>query len=325
MPENGHEVSRFLAADLLENARVRASVHFVCKLCRSPRLRELYKSKKYAFDVGRCADCGFVFVLEKFSESHLRRMYSDDHDFREFAEGMASEKVCARHHRVLEQIQKILKVHPGKSEAPTRPTLLDVGAGAGSFLQAAREAGFEVHGNEFSSAAIRMAQEKYGFELSSRSIEEDPRTDFFDAVTLWGVIEHVLDPGALLHHASRLMKLGGVLYLYTPVWCLYDYVALFLTRASGGGTTRLLDRRITPAHLQLFSARVLEAAVVRAGFELISLGRVCEYNLPVTAYLESLGVSAGMRRPMARMLDRLIDARLFFRNNMQAFCRKKEA
>ena len=112
MPENGYEVSRFLAADLLENARVAASVHSVCKLCRSPRLKGLYRSKKYAFDVGRCADRGFVFVLEKFSESHLRRMYSDNQDFREFAEAMANEKVRARHVRALEEIQKISSALP---------------------------------------------------------------------------------------------------------------------------------------------------------------------------------------------------------------------
>jgi len=49
---------------------------------------------------------------------------------------------------------------------------------------------------------------------------------------------------------------------------------------------------------------------------------VCEYNLPVTAYLESLGAPTTVRSRLAAALDWLIDRGLFFRNNMHVFSRK---
>jgi hypothetical protein len=84
-----------------------------------------------------------------------------------------------------------------------------------------------------------------------------------------------------------------------------------------------LDRRVTPAHLQLFSQPVLEHTLQQLGFEIVSAERVCEYNLPVSAYLQSLGVPRLLRNSLARVLDRFIDRGLFFRNNIRLFCRKK--
>jgi hypothetical protein len=58
------------------------------------------------------------------------------------------------------------------------------------------------------------------------------------------------------------------------------------------------------------------------GFELCRVEAVCEYNLPVAAYLESLGVPTRVRSGFAAALDWLINRGLFFRNNMRVFCRK---
>jgi len=249
-------------------------------------------------------------------------MYSQEDEFREFAEAMNNSRVRDRHHRMLDQVQLLLASN-GSPNGSVRPALLDVGAGSGAFLQAARARGFRVEGNEFSSAAIHLAREKYGIDLSPASIEQDPRSDCFDVITLWGIIEHAVDPAALLRGALRLLKPGGFLFVYTPVWCAYDELGLFLARWKNGQWSLLLDRRITPTHLQLFSQPVLERTVQQLGFEIVSAERVCEYNLPVAAYLESLGVPRLLRNGLARVLELLIDQGLFFRNNIRLFCRKK--
>jgi len=251
-------------------------------------------------------------------------MYSEDQGFREFAEAMNSEKIRAGHRRALKEIKNILNAIPGNGGTCLRPTLFDVGCGTGVFLKAAKDEGFDVHGNEFSTPAIQMARELYNIELSSTAIEDDERTGYFDVITMWGLIEHVADPKGLLENAFRLLKTGGLLYVYTPVWCSYDELALFLNRVSKARWTRLLDRRITPAHLQLFSQPVLERAIARAGFDLLSIERICEYNLHVAAYLESLGVPPRIRGGLAWALDKLIDHKILFRNNMRVFCRKRD-
>ena len=137
---------------------------------------------------------------------------------------------------------------------------------------------------------------------------------------MWGLIEHVLDPLSILKQAFRLLRGGGILYIYTPVWCLYDEIGLGLAQFCGW--TRLLDRRITLAHLQLFTIGAMHEILTAIGFELCRMEVVCEYNLPVAAYLESLGVPTRVRSRFTAALNWLIDRGLFFRNNMRVFCRK---
>jgi len=297
--------------------------HPLCKVCQGRDLTLLYRSQKYGFQVCRCASCRFVFVRNKISEQELRQMYSEDQGFQEFAQAMANEKVEARHRRALQEIKQALRMPLESDVAQHQPVLFDVGSGTGAFLMAAREAGFEVHGNEFSTTAIRMARETHRIELSSLAIEEDERSGYFDVITLWGVIEHALDPRGLLENSFRLLRSGGLLFAYTPVWCLYDNIALGFSRASLGHWTRLLDRRITTAHLQLFSQPVLERTLANVGFNLISSERVCEYNLHLAAYLESLGIPARARGGIAWALEQLIERGLFFRNNIRVLCRKR--
>jgi 2-polyprenyl-3-methyl-5-hydroxy-6-metoxy-1,4-benzoquinol methylase len=253
-------------------------------------------------------------VVDRIAEAQLKEMYNDEQSFEQFSELMSNARVRDRHYDVLREIRQFLPDSPGTAR------ILDIGAGSGEFLNQARELGFEVYGNELSNAAICSARQQYGILLSPMPLEQEPRTAFFDVVTMWGVIEHVLDPLSIMKQAFRLLRGGGILYIYTPVWCLYDDIGLGLAQFCGW--TRLLDRRITLAHLQIFSTKAMRKTLAAIGFELCRMEVVCEYNLPVTAYLESLGVPTRVRSGFATALDWLIDRGLFFRNNMRVFCRK---
>jgi hypothetical protein len=74
--------------------------------------------------------------------------------------------------------------------------------------------------------------------------------------------------------------------------------------------------------LQIFSAKAMRTILEAIGLELCKMEVVCEYNFPVTTYLESLRVPVRIRSVLAALIDWLIDRGLFFRNNMRIFCRK---
>jgi 2-polyprenyl-3-methyl-5-hydroxy-6-metoxy-1,4-benzoquinol methylase len=255
-----------------------------------------------------------IFVLNPIAEGQLKEIYDDGKSFEGFSELINNAKVRDRHKRVLCAIRKLMQDSPGS------PRIFDIGAGSGEFLNQAREFGLEIDGNEISTEAIRTSKKRYGILLRHQSLEDDERTAFFDVVTMWGLIEHVMDPVSTLKEAFRLLRYGGILYIYTPVWCLYDVIGLGFAQFLGW--TRLLDRRITLAHLQIFSAKAMRTVLAAIGLELFKMEVVCEYNLPVTAYLESLRVPMRARSGLAVMIDWLIDRGLFFRNNMSIFCRK---
>jgi SAM-dependent methyltransferase len=285
-----------------------------CKLCGSNWITKLYTSQRYTFKVGRCRQCGLTFVLDQIGLAALKEMYSDEEDFLGFTNAVSNEKVWRRHDKVLCEIRQWLEM------SERVPRLLDVGAGSGHFLNRARQSGFEIYGTELSEAAVAFAHQRYDITLSLQPLEQDPRTAFFDVITMWGLIEHVLDPLSMLKQAFRLLRSGGILYIYTPVRCLYDDTGLWLARLSRW--TQLLDRRITLAHLQLFSVSTIHKILTAIGLEMLKADTVCEYNLPTSAYLQSLGVPSWGSNTMAALLNQLIDRGLFFRNNIRVFCRK---
>lgn len=88
--------------------------------------------------------------------------------------------------------------------------LLDVGCGSGEFLAAARAAGFDASGTEFSAAARRL--------MKGGPVYERPAAapGLFDVVTMWHVLEHTPSPRAVLGEVREKLKPGGRLVLAVP-------------------------------------------------------------------------------------------------------------
>lgn len=88
---------------------------------------------------------------------------------------------------------------------PPKATLLDVGAGSGAFVRAARAAGFVASGWEVIPDAVARL-------LEAGAYADDPHV--FDAVTLWDTIEHMDDPELRLCQVRK----GAFLFASVPVF-----------------------------------------------------------------------------------------------------------
>lgn len=109
---------------------------------------------------------------------------------------------------------------------PVGGKLLDVGAGFGSFVIAARRVGLDAVGIEIASYEVeyarrRIATESPGIDPASIFHLGDGRElpfadNSFDAVTLWNVLEHVPDARCLLAQVAHVLKPGGLVYIICP-------------------------------------------------------------------------------------------------------------
>jgi SAM-dependent methyltransferase len=160
---------------------------------------------------------------------------------------------------------------------PWRPggALLDVGCGAGRYLDLMRRFGWDrVVGVDISETAADNARqlglEAYAGELSSVCFPE--RT--FDAVSLSHTLEHVADPEALLREIRRIAKPGARVAIVVP-------------------NARSLCARLfrpywvgweAPRHLVNFSPGALAHAIERAGLELESLTTSAEDSGRMTLF-----------------------------------------
>ena len=130
--------------------------------------------------------------------------------------------------------------------------LLDIGCGDGTFLLAAREAGWSVVGTEMNPAPARAA----GIMLVHETIEDARSHAPFDCITLWHSLEHMRDPQATLKSVARMLAPDGLLLIAVP-----DAEG-FQARIFGSSWFHL----DVPRHLYHFGRRSLEQLLKGAGF-----------------------------------------------------------
>jgi ubiquinone/menaquinone biosynthesis C-methylase UbiE len=138
--------------------------------------------------------------------------------------------------------------------------LLDVGCGGGQFMHQMHNLGWTVTGLDFDGKAVENAKIRYGSALTFLHTDLPGAKfpdNFFDAVTMNHVIEHVPDPVALLKEARRILKVGGRLIATTPN-----------IQSFGHEKFRDCWRGLeTPRHLQIFSPDALRQCARMASFD----------------------------------------------------------
>ena len=101
--------------------------------------------------------------------------------------------------------------------------LLDVGAGNGAFLAEAlkRAPGLDVHGAEFSQAAIDLARPSIRTRLARCDLQESaplPWNGGFQLLTCMEVLEHLPDDVTALGHIAAAVGPGARVFISVPAW-----------------------------------------------------------------------------------------------------------
>src|SRR5262245_44820592 len=139
--------------------------------------------------------------------------------------------------------------------APPGPWL-DVGCSTGSSLRAAAAQGIEAEGIELSAAAVETARSA-GLQVERVSAEDFRPRRSYACVTAFDLLEHLLEPGALLARLRSWLLPGGCLAVSVP-----DTKSL---------AARLMGRHwyfyAPPFHVQYFDRSSLTALLARHGFE----------------------------------------------------------
>ena len=98
-------------------------------------------------------------------------------------------------------------------------TLLDIGAGTGDFLVAAKNKGWTVAGVEVNDAARSKASEK-GIDL--HHVVTEIGNEKFDVITMWHVLEHIPNLEETIQSLHQLLKGNGTLIIAVPNFRSHD-------------------------------------------------------------------------------------------------------
>lgn len=137
--------------------------------------------------------------------------------------------------------------------------VLDFGCGNGWTLNNLKKVGWDCYGLDFDNKAVEYCKSQ-GLKVNLGDIQSQNYPDeFFDAITINHVIEHVHEVDDLLLNCYKKLKKGGKLVIATPNtenWQHYFYKQYWFQ----------LD---PPRHLHLFNIKNLESIVSRNNFNVL--------------------------------------------------------
>lgn len=186
-----------------------------CPVCDSDRIQRGYDLKE--FEVLRCAACSAAWRSNMYTPEQVAAMYEDEpyeeHPFFGYDSDAETLRKIPRFRR-FEQGLGVVEGAVGVGK------LLDVGCGAGTFMAIAASHGWDVYGVEMNEALCAEVDKAVGPDRVTCGAFEalDPEAEerSYDVITLWDVIEHVLDPVAFIERAQRMLRPGGIIVICTP-------------------------------------------------------------------------------------------------------------
>ncbi len=235
--------------------------HNNCLVCNSSNIGAM---KGYdVHQLGKCNDCGFVFMLRIPTQQELADYYSV---YSYGKEQYLSPLTIASYNSWLDEMEKYRHTN----------NLLDVGCGQGWFLDAAKKRGWNVYGTEYSETAVNNCKAR-GINMFQGVLNP---SDFkgleMDVIVSIEVIEHINTPHQELKNIYSLLRKGGLFYLTTPNFnCYLRY--------------QVKDKFSVihyPEHLSYYSPTTLNDVMKRNGFKKI---KTLTTGISITRFQQSKG------------------------------------
>src|SRR5262245_25365176 len=163
----------------------------------------------------RCTACGLEQTTPRPSAEQLKQFYETYYNYG----GESGTAYTDRRERFLlsSAYQSWLKLDGDISFHGERGAgrLLDVGCNEGRGLVLYRRNGFRPEGLELNSRAAEVARTR-GFMVYESDIAALQPSLPFERIVLSNVLEHALDPKAMLGHIKRLLVPGGEVWISLP-------------------------------------------------------------------------------------------------------------
>lgn len=246
-----HNEALFAAASLKRVTR--------CPVCKKKTNDTKPEATFYGGTYHQCLRCDHRFVIARPHPEVLKAFYKEDKSYqaayadRRLIRIRLETVAIPKLDWVLRQFQNIYG---------TKPTsLLDVGAGSGHFVKAAKDAGLTTEGIELSDSGVQFAKQNFNIRLKQIDfVKEKELAPSYEIITFWGVIEHVADPMQLLETAVRkLDKKRGMIVAEVPRWHS-------LSTAIQKLFPKKIIRHLVPStHIQFFSNASLATAFLLSG------------------------------------------------------------
>jgi 2-polyprenyl-3-methyl-5-hydroxy-6-metoxy-1,4-benzoquinol methylase len=200
---------------------------------------------KNGFNHVVCENCNFVFVNPILKQKVQEKILKNENSYTKVLKNKMNIKLDN------------LKFQYGLQKIKTnskKKKILDFGTGYGIFLDNAKKFKWECYANEINKDCLKILMKK------KIIIDNEFKKNFYDAITLWLVMEHLPYPNKLFRNIHRSLKKRGKILINVPN--INSLSSLILkdkcTMFSG------------EQHINFFSATTLEKFLVKNNFKVLS-------------------------------------------------------
>ena len=220
------------------------------------------------YGLTRCDGCGLIVDPSVWRPGEAEQL---EHEWF----GEAYDPYSSRWVRLFERWQNARTLRRLRGAGIRGGSLLEIGIGSGSFLAAAREAGFRVTGCDLSPSICRRARDRFGVDVHCGDLATIDRPGGFDVIVMNHVLEHTPAPRGLLAAVQGLLTPGGRIHVAVPNVDCWE-------AALPGWTS------YEPYHLLYFTPRTLRQTLETCGLRVLSVATAESFSGWFLAILRSL-------------------------------------
>ncbi|MBI4647573.1 MAG: methyltransferase domain-containing protein [Bacteroidia bacterium] len=190
-----------------------------CPVCNESSENTITKLSVYGAEYVQCNNCSHLFVIRRPSQKAIHNFYLSDISY---AATYTDKKSAESRLNAIAVpwVEWMVKVYKKKYGCEPNK-ILDVGSGAGHFVEACRRKGFIAHGIELSESSRKFSKEIWGIELDGRNFT-DVAGEYagYNVVTFWGLLEHTPAPKKILQAAYNIVSKSpqGMIISKLPRW-----------------------------------------------------------------------------------------------------------
>ena len=209
------------------------------------------------FPVCECRSCTLRFTQDVPDEGSIGPYYkSEDYiSHSNTSKGLINKLYQSVRKRTLKKKRKLVEHSTGIKKGQ----LLDIGSGTGAFVNEMKQQGWQVKGLEPDKDARQAAKKIYGLELSGMEQFYQLSTGYYDAITLWHVLEHVHDLQPYMQQLKTVLKENGKLFIAVPNY----------TSKDAANYNEYWAAYDVPRHLYHFSPKAMQVLLEKNNLKLL--------------------------------------------------------
>lgn len=245
-----------------------------CKICGSNEYKVIGKPVIYQtfprasqanYEIYQCKKCKYYFISPEIdlSQDEWKSLYEN---------GYFAESNITPWQKKLHNTERKSRLHDIKSKLKIeKGRFLDMGCGEGFVLKEAYDNGFEPFGVDI-AYNLSPGNTDYNF-FKGNVFEANFPDNYFSAIYMDSVLEHVLNPMETLFELYRILKPGGVFFVIVPNEDSLDNLTIQLIRSILFQSHKYgkIKPFVTPYHVHGFNLTSLKSVLSINNFKDIEI------------------------------------------------------